>query len=594
MAGTPDSGPAETGPDGAGPPLARWHLLWLGSLTLIAVFFVLEPLGTFAVFGSDTGEYFRLTSDLLTTGRLPASGYSGWGTAYPDFPGIFLLAGATAGALGVDTFDSLVIGIPVVAALSVVPLFLLFRRLVPHNSVALLGAAFAAVYMPRLFSIAHPAPLSLGDFLCVAALWMFVEGRRDSRFYLPLALASGALIVTHHLSSYFFLVSAAGGLVLLELWRPGSWSTRFPLRELVFVGGFSSVLFAYWFVYSPQFIDILETGLPSVQRAILVPLVAGAWLLLVAAGITIRWRRRGPRPVLRVRYPSSWSVGRDMAIILVGTLAGIGLITVVPLPGTSQKTALAAVVFFLPLLLSLALTAGTRRLVTFSRLSPFSIAWMTAVGLSAMLALAVANPELPATRHAEYLLIPVGLLVALGTGHLVGRWAVPSGRGAIAAGVVAATVILAANAAIAYPPPSVFGGFQEGLTTSDAALWMWVGVGLPGWAVLASDHRLSSMVFGFDGNPATWDSTLNLFTGDNWSLAAADLHSSVAPHVAKPVNAVAIDLTMRSGVALDPSASARPMSPEALAWLSAPPFVPLYESGAQVVYWVDGPVAATG
>ena len=59
------------------------------------------------------------------------------------------------------------------------PLFLLFRRLYPHDAVALLAAAIASIAMPRLFSIAHAAPVALGDFLGVAALWMFVESRRD-------------------------------------------------------------------------------------------------------------------------------------------------------------------------------------------------------------------------------------------------------------------------------------------------------------------------------------------------------------------------------------------------------------------------------
>ncbi|HZY93122.1 MAG TPA: hypothetical protein VFG07_10185, partial [Thermoplasmata archaeon] len=468
----PEGEPNDPADDRTGPTrLDRAHLFWLAALVLFASFLVLQPLGTFALFGSDTGEYYRLTTDLVSSGRLPTATYTGWGTAYPDFPGVFLLAGATAGALGVDTLSGLVIALPVVAALSVVPLFLLFRRILPHSTIALVGAGFAAVYMPRLFSIAHPAPLSLGDFFAVGGLWLFVEGRRDPRYYLPLVLSAGALIVTHHLSSYFFLVSAAGGLILLELWRPGSWSPRFPLRELVFLAGFTSVLFAYWFVYAPQFLDILHTGLPGLESAIVLPLTAGALLLFAAAGVLLRWRRSRARRPLSFRYPSTRSIVRDMALILGALLAGVGAITFVPLPGTTQKTALAAIVFFLPLLGSVVLSAGTRRLVTSSRLGPLSVTWLAAVGISALLALALSNPELPASRHVEYLLVPVGLLVAVGTGHLVGRWVTPGGRPAIAAAGTAVVLLLAANAAIAYPPPSDFGGFQEGLTTQDAALW---------------------------------------------------------------------------------------------------------------------------
>ncbi len=580
-------------PPGDGrPPLERSHLFWLASLTLLAVVLMLEPLGTFAVFGSDTGEYFRLTSDLVSSGRIPTSGYAGWGSAYPDFPGIYLLSGATAGALHVDVLSALSVSVPMVAALSVVPLFLLFRRLLPNPTLALLGAGFAAVFMPRAFSIAHPAPLSLGDFFAVAGLWLFVEGRREPRYYLPLALVSGALIVTHHLSSYFFLVSAVGGLVLLELWRPGAWARRFPLRELLFLGAFTTVLLVYWFLYAPAFLGILRTGFPGLASSAVVPAIALALLALVALGVLLRWRRGRPRSLPTFRYPSDRSVARDIGVIVAAELAGVGAVTVVTLPGTSQTTVVAAIVFFLPIFATVVFASGSRRLLSASRAGPFALTWITALGLSSLIALAVPNPELPFSRHAEYLVIPLGLLVAVGLGHLAGRWVTPAGRrGAVAAGL-AAVVLVGANAAIVYPPPADFGGFQEGLTNADAALWLWAGVGLPGWATVASDHRLSSMVFGFDGNPATWDSTDALFTGPSWPAAAAELNGSVAPHTVRPVNAVAVDQTMVGGVALDPATLAHPMSPEAKSWLGEPPFVPLYENGPQAVYWVDGPVPA--
>jgi len=119
---------------------------------------------------------------------------------------------------------------------------------------------------------------------------------------------------------------------------------------------------------------------------------------------------------------------------------------------------------------------------------------------------------------------------------------------------------------------------------------MWVGLGVPTNATVATDHRLSSMVFGFDGNACTWDSTPALFIGHDRAAALQELAGSDAPHTILPINAVAVDSVMHQGVALAPDGSAYPLSLEASAWLGEPPFVPLYENGAQVVYWVDGPV----
>ena len=100
----------------------------LAGLAVLLVALVLEPYVGYAAFGSDTGEYYYLTQHLVATGGLPhGSAYGGWGTAYPDFPGIYLLAGAAAQTFSVGPFSALTVVVPAVSALSVVPLFLLLR-----------------------------------------------------------------------------------------------------------------------------------------------------------------------------------------------------------------------------------------------------------------------------------------------------------------------------------------------------------------------------------------------------------------------------------------------------------------------------------
>ncbi|HZY70555.1 MAG TPA: hypothetical protein VFF67_06230 [Thermoplasmata archaeon] len=576
---------------------SRAVLPFLVAAALLVAFLALEPLLSFSVFGSDTGEYYRLTASLVNSGGIPrGSAYPGWGFSYPDFPGIFLLAASGVGALGIDPLAALEYIVPLVGVLSILPLFLLFRRMVGHDGVAVLGAALATIAMPRMFTIAHPAPLALGDFLVVAGLWMFVEGRRDLRWYFPLGLAGGALIVTHHLSSYFLLVSALGALVLFEMGRPAAWSRRFPLREFVFLAGFTAVLLAYWLAYTRSFGTLLTQGIPGVHSEGTVPVVLAGLLALVflAAALLVRWRRRSARhPARWARFPTDRSIVRDAAILLGLTFGGIAVVLLVPLPGTTQTTSAAAVAFFAPLLATIAFSTGSRRLVTFERLGPLGIAWIGALGLSAVFAIGTANPVLIPSRHVEYLVIPAMFLVAIGLARLLARWSDRPGRSAWVAGGTAILVVVAANAAIVYPPPAEFGGFQEGLSMQDAGLWLWVGVGIPPTAVVASDHRLSSMVFGFDGNRATWDSTPALFVGSNASRASADLQGSFAPHPSAagrllPVWSVAVDATMYQGVALDPSAPALPLSHAAIGWFDRPPFVPLYENGPQAVYWLEG------
>ncbi|MCI4339328.1 MAG: hypothetical protein L3J68_03235 [Thermoplasmata archaeon] len=594
-----------------GPSVRPETVLFLGGLALLLVFLALEPYLSYAVFGSDTGEYFRLTSTLLSSGHLPlGTAYGGWGTAYPDFPGTFLLAGAGAGAVGLDPFTALTVIIPVIAVLSVLPLFLLFRRLYPNDSVALLAAAIASVAMPRLFSIAHAAPLALGDFLGVAALWMFLESRRDQRWFLPLSLTGAALIFTHHLSTYFFLVGALGGLLFLELWRPGLWSRRFPSREFLFLGTFLTATLLFWFFGTTSFVS--KVILPAFPASIgatpglaFAAFEAVGLVVVLVTALLVRWRRAHFRRTRAwVRLPTDRSVLRDFVILLVGIFGGIALLLFVPLPGTTQTTSGAAILWFSPVLALVVFASGSRKALTPSRLGPYGLAWLGALAFSAVVVLiagglpgtAAANfaAALPPERFAEYLFIPLGLLLAVGLARLVARTGDRAGRRAFLAACLGVVLLLAANAAIVYPPQADLGGFEEGLTHGDAGIWMWIGIAEPRSAVVASDHRLSSMIFGFDGNPATWDSTPALFTGNNWTAAVAELDRSSAPDVALPIDLVAVDSVMYAGVALNPSAQAHPLSSPAIEWFGGLPFVLLYENGQDVVYLVDATLLPAG
>lgn len=576
--------------------MERSDLAWLASGILLVVFVALDPLLTYPVFGSDTGEYYNLTSALLHFGHLPqGSAYAGWGFAYSEFPGLFEVSAATAGGTGMPVLSALQLVGPVLAALAIVPLFLLFRRLLPNDTVAILGAILGSLLIPRIYSVAHPAPLALGEALVLVTLWMLVESRRDVRWYVPLTITCAALVMTHHLSSYFFVVCALGLIVVTELVWPRRWSVRFPTRELVFLAAFLGGTLVYWFDYSRSFTAIVGTyhGL-----AITLPLAEAAMLIgfvLIGALLLGRRRATGPR-ARRLKFPSDRSVLRDAAILSVGIYGGVALLLVFPLPGSMQTTTVAAVVFFTPILLLVVLTSGSRRLLAFARDGPLALTWIGAVGLSALLAILLSSTTpgvsqaISPARHAEYLVLPLGLIAAICLGRLVGLAQDRSGRPAATAVAVGVVVLVGLNAAIAYPPPSVFGGFQEGLTNGDAAAWMWMGIAVPPAYAVASDHRLSSMVFGFDGNPATWDSTPALFTGSHLRLAVSELLGSDAPHTSHHVaiSVVAVDGTMRTtGVALDPSQLAAPMSANATAWFDGPPFVAIYENGGTSVYWVD-------
>lgn len=578
--------------------------LLLGSLVLFAIFLGLEPLLLYAAWGSDSGEYATLTTYLLTNGRFLLTGYHGWGFGYPYFPGTFEVGAGIASATGVDPLLSLELAIPTFAALGSVPCFLLFRRLVPSDVIALTGAALTAVAAGRILIISHAAPQSLGDLLWFACLWLLVEQRRDPRWWALLAPLSAALILTHHLSSYFFLLSGIGLIVGLELYQPLRWSRRFPLRELVFLGGFTTGLFAYWEGYAPAFGRILTAGLGG-GPPWLIP--SGVILFLVLSGAAVHLRRhpgvlrrdrgaagRRTHPAWPVHWPTERRVLRDGVLLGALMAAGVAAIFFVPIPGTAQHATLLDLAYYLPVLLFIPVAAGNKGLLPTARLGPGALAVLGVVGLSALFAIATNNQSIPADRHIEFILPPLALLTACGLGRVLALPPTSQDRGLWFAVLGLTLGLVVSNAVAAYPPPAAIEGFQEGFTPADLSLAAWAGQELPPGASLAADHRLSDLYFLDSGGRgyATWNNASCLFNGNDPWCARAELNSSYLPNIPfqGTVDAVAYDATMvQSGVALNPSNPALPMSASALARLHGSGFIELYDAGGQALFWVDTP-----
>ena len=70
--------------------MKKWVMLSLFMVFLLAMFMRLFPLTQYAIWGSDTGEYFHITSQLTSDGYI-STDYDGWGFGYPYFPGMLYL-----------------------------------------------------------------------------------------------------------------------------------------------------------------------------------------------------------------------------------------------------------------------------------------------------------------------------------------------------------------------------------------------------------------------------------------------------------------------------------------------------------------------
>ncbi|MGI0148494.1 MAG: hypothetical protein ACREDF_03030, partial [Thermoplasmata archaeon] len=378
------------------------------------------------------------------------------------------------------------------------PMFLLSARIAKEERFALFATAFLAGAMPHVYTTAHSAPATLGDLLVLTNLVLFLRLRTDARALGPLFLVSGTLIVTHHLSLYFFLLMALGATVIRGLVRP--WSAHAGARrEVAFLGLLIAGTFAYWFGYATTFRDAILTDVN----------IRPWWLLFVAfalglAGLVgfvglrrrVTWRYRPQVPGVR-RLAASFAAA-------AATILAIGVVTVLwGVPGTTVRIPPDGLLYFVPLTLLMSFSAAGRKFIDFERDGLHPSAWLVALLLSAMVGIAVAPRVLIPYRHTEFLMVPLGVLAGVGFFRLLDLSGWRHRKRAVVLAVCGG--LLLANGLAGIPPPSAVAGWREGTIPSALDPAYWAREHASG--LFVADHHASTTVFGFGGLNATWDRT---------------------------------------------------------------------------------------
>ena len=535
----------------------------------------LSPLLSYVYWGSDTGEYFSILRNLGRAAHLSTT-YYGWGVTYPYFPGMFFVQGAAVGVGDADIATVLNLVIPILGSLAVVPMFLIAIRIQGEELPALFAAAILAGALPHAYTTAHAAPATLGNLLALSGLLLFVRMRYDRRATVPLVLVTGALIATHHLSLYFFVLMVVGAIVLRGLAKPWGGSSG-EWREVGYAGILIALTFAYWFGYAEKFRDLI---LPDVN-------IEPWWALLVAfpvllillatavyARTAIGWRYRPSVPGFR--HSVATYVAAALALAVIGLVAAFASV-----PGTTFTVPPANLAYFIPLVLLLAFAASGRKFLDFVRDGVAPSAWFLALLGSAVLGIAAAPRVLIPYRHAEYLMVPLAIFAGVGFVRFLDQ--APGGQRKPFVFALGA-VLLVANAAFAIPPPATLAGWREGTgpLAIDPAYWARDHVS----GLVATDHHGSTTVFGFGGVNATWDRARTPFllgpTGDPF-VGLSDINS---PSGVKDATYVWIDQDMIAGVRLTPWETAAPMDPSVVAKFQTSPFVKVFDNGYAQLYWI--------
>lgn len=553
-----------------------WYLLLL-AVFLLAVCIRLLPLRTYALFGSDSGEYYYLSEELYETGSIDTSSYPGWGRTYPYFPGMFVVVSWVAKAFGVPIMDSLRYTVPILASLSVVILYFISMEIFDDRRISLLSSLILALTVAHSFVTSHPMPGSLADPLLLGCILLLLRSYRDRRCLPFLYLTTVALIVTHHMSVYFLIISLLLGIAVREIVHP-KWSEKLRV-DVPYVIFLISATFVFWFCFTNFPEHVLSAAIEGVPSYWYIFLTYFALILLAMLVYALKGKL-----FRKLSYPSSQELIRRYLLLALGLILVLVVVALTSVPGMNMKIGVDTLLWYLPtFLLLMFLIAGTR-FVHFYDNGSFVYGWAIALAISSLFGAVTQSHVIIPSRHAQYLAQPLVLLSSLGIVKLYGL--LDKRKKSVLAIVIG--VLLVSTGVTSCPPPSAMGGFNEGITHKDLEAALWMRDNVPLGSVVASDHRMSSTVFGFAERMCTWDSAYTILHAESYEEALPQLMSCETPAGKKRIDYVVIDrIMLESGVALFFWESAEPMSESAFNKFFEEPFDLVYENGEVWVFRVN-------
>ena len=514
----------------------RWFL-WLILITSLAIFLRSLPAWTNAAWGCDFGIYYGLTNSFVETKEL-FNTYNGWGSSYQYFPVLYAVTGVFHWITGLDILVVMPKIAPVFGGLSVLIFYFVVYELFKNKKTALYSSLFLAVMPFHVYQTSHASPLTMGHFFLMLSIYFFIKYRRNINFAVPLFISTILLIMSHHLTTYFYLISLTFIIFVENLYR-NEWTETLK-TDVVYHNVASLMVFLYWaLIATPVYQRFMENGL-SIGGLhlgsvfIITAYYVGFYSLLISV-----WLRRKHGRVLRGNLKLEINTKQRFLLTLTICLTFMIVFSFVKLPWTGFSFTPSSILYSLPLVFIFAFAAAGFKHLKFLPAGSFVKGWLLAIFLSFIYGLITNNHVLYPHRHLEYMMAPLSIYSICGlkdmfldNDHFFPSWSVDKKFSSLKTQffsfrnsriikkrqlgyIFAVITLVTTNAMSVYPSHEALNASYEGITENDLAAINWLKENVDhNQTVIASDHRLSRIAEA-SGFNTTLDNAINIWYTEN-------------------------------------------------------------------------------
>lgn len=422
--------------------LSKNWLFWLVLISGLAIVIRAIPGWLNAAWGCDFGIYFGLTKSVAIQGELFPD-YVGWGSSYNYFPVLYAINTFAHWITGLDILVIMPKLTPIFGGLAVLVFYFVCYELLEDRKMALLSTLVLSVLPFHVYQLSHASPLTMGHFFMILSLYLFIKFRKNNIYAIPLALSTVLLVMSHHLTTYFYLVSLIF-ILFFENASRDKWLDTIK-KDISYVFLASIFVFSYWsLIATPVYEGFMKRGLSfgsiTIGSEFLIVLFYALFFssFIIAKSIRkfkyfieekkknnkskflkpILWFLWKANPFIKKPEPSIKSRVCLFSAILATCIITLTIFTYIPLPWTGFALTSNAVILTIPLLLAFSFGVTGFRYTCHIKNGFFIRGWLIAILFSFVYSMVTGNTTLYPHRHFEYLMYPVAILTVFGIGGI--------------------------------------------------------------------------------------------------------------------------------------------------------------------------------
>ncbi len=362
--------------------------------------------------GCDFGIYYGLTNSFVKN-QVLFNQYDGWGTSYQFFPMLYIITGTAHWITGIDVLTIMPKLAPIFGGLSIFIFYFVVYQLLGDKKMALLSSLFFAVMPFHVYQTSHASPLTLGHFFMMLSIYLFLRFRTNIRYIIPLLISTSLLIMSHHLTTYFFLITLIF-VVFVENINSINW-TKSLKKDIFFILTISIMIFSYWIlVATPVYKGFMRNGIS------LGPLILNSnysivlFYLLFSIMFGIIWIKRKLNLSSIKKEPNLKTAISRFSIITVIVFMAMCIFSIFKIPWTNFSFTPLSIIYSIPLILIFAFGFAGIRVTRFVENGSFIRGWLLAILVSLTYGLVTNSSTILPHRHFEYLMAPLSIASIFG------------------------------------------------------------------------------------------------------------------------------------------------------------------------------------